>query len=135
MKRSGPLFCWNSRAAVLVMAASIFVFTFSESSLAQVQSVVSIKKAKKLALGTSVTIEGNVTVAPGTFTSSFSDAGFQVQDQSGGTYVTIKTDPHLTLGQKVRLTGKVTETPLKFQLIEPTTITFRFCPGRPYQNR
>jgi DNA/RNA endonuclease YhcR with UshA esterase domain len=78
----------------------------------------SIENAKKLALGTEVTIEGSVTVASGTFGSSFSDEGFQVQDKTGGMYITIKTDLHLTLGQKVRLTGKLTETALKFQIIE-----------------
>jgi uncharacterized protein YdeI (BOF family) len=118
MNRSRSFFCWKRQAILLVAAVAIFVFITPEFSLAQDRSVVSIENAKKLALGTQVTIEGSVTVASGTFGSSFSDAGFQVQDKTGGMYITIKTNLHLTLGQKVRLTGKVTETPLKFQIIE-----------------
>jgi len=117
MNRS-RFFCWKPRAALSVAAVAILVFTMPEPSLAQVKSLISIENAKKLVLGTEVTIEGSVTVASGTFGSSFSDEGFQVQDKTGGMYITIKTDPHLTLGQRVRLTGKLTETPLKFQIIE-----------------
>src|SRR5262245_23215238 len=118
MNRSPLFFCWNLRAAFSVVAIAIFVLTTPEPSSAQIRSVASIENVKKLALGTDVTIEGSVTVASGTFGSSFSDEGFQVQDRTGGMYITMKTDLHLTLGQKVRLTGKLTETPLKFQIIE-----------------
>jgi DNA/RNA endonuclease YhcR with UshA esterase domain len=59
-----------------------------------------------------------VILASGTFRSSFSDYGFQVQDKTSGTYVSIKTDLGLAVGQKVRLTGKIAETPLGFQMIE-----------------
>jgi uncharacterized protein YdeI (BOF family) len=130
MKRSRPFVYWNPRVAFSVIAVAIFVFTCSESSFAQSKSVVSIEEATKLGLGTVVTIEGNVTVASGTFGSSFADAGFQVQDKTGGTYVTIKTDPHLTVGQKVRLTGKLTETPLKFQLIETDENNIQVLAGK-----
>jgi DNA/RNA endonuclease YhcR with UshA esterase domain len=87
--------------------------------LAQGRSTaISIARAKKLPLGAVVTIAGTVTLASGTFKSSFADYGFQLQDNSSGTYVSIKTDLHLTVGQKVRLTGKIAKTPLGFQMIE-----------------
>ena len=79
---------------------------------------ISIANAKTLSLGTAVTIEGVVTLTSGTFRSSFSDYGFQVQDKSSGTYVSIKTDLHLAIGLKVRLTGRIAKTPLGFQMIE-----------------
>lgn len=76
-----------------------------------------------------VTIEGTVTLASGSFRSSFSDFGFQVQDKTSGTYVSVKTDTGLVVGQKVRLTGKIAKTPLGFQMIETDEKSVRVLQG------
>jgi len=108
--------CRYTALAVLVLALGA---AFSSLSFAQdKEPVISIADAKKLPSGSKATIEGTVTVASGSFISSFSDEGFQIQDKTSGMYITIKTDLHLKVGQKVRLTGKLTETALKFQIIE-----------------
>lgn len=99
------------------LVIALLVFTIDSS--AQINATTArIIDAKKLSLGSKVTIKGTVTVASGTFRSSFSDYGFQIQDKTSGMYVTVKTDPHLIVGQKVRLIGKLTETALKFQIVE-----------------
>jgi len=117
MNRPRSLHCW--KAGLALSALAVFVLINPNSSFAQSKpSIIPIANARKLALGTEVIIEGTVTVASGTFRSSFSDYGFQVQDKTSGMYITIKTDPHLTVGQMVRLTGKLTETALKFQIVE-----------------
>ena len=112
----------SARSCVALVATILFVVTLLSSnnlSFGQtVKSLDTIADSKKLPLGTAVTIEGTVTLASGTFRSSFSDYGFQVQDKTSGTYVSIKTDLRLAVGQKVRLAGKIAKTPLGFQMIE-----------------
>ncbi len=109
------------RISLLLSAISVgtFLLALPENSLAQGKPrIISIENARKQSLGTAVTVEGTITVPSGAFRSSFDDEGFQVQDKTGGMYVTIKTDLHLTVGQRVRLVAKVSETALKFQILE-----------------
>jgi DNA/RNA endonuclease YhcR with UshA esterase domain len=107
------------RVSVFTATGFMFTFTAANSLFAQDKGpVISIADAKKLALGTEVSIGGTVSVASGTFRSSFSDEGFQIEDKTSGMYVRIKTDLHLAIGQRVRLTGMLTETALKFQIVE-----------------
>lgn len=68
-----------------------------------------IAEARRLPLGTLVTIEGSVTVPSATFKASIADEGFAVQDRSGGIYVSMSTSLNLRLRQRVRLTGKLAE--------------------------
>ena len=105
--------------ALAVSTVLLLILTVGNTSFAQVKvRVISIADAKKLPLGTEVHIAGIVTLASGTLRSSFSDQGFQLEDKTSGMYVSVKTDLHLAIGQKVRLTGKLTETALKFQIVE-----------------
>ena len=121
---------WWPSVAVSALAVAVFVFSAPQPSFAQGKpQLVSIVDAKKLSLGTEITVEGTVTVGSGTFRSSFSDDGFQIQDKTSGMYITIKTDPHLTVGQMVRLTGKITETALKFQIVETDEKRVQVLPG------
>ena len=53
---------------------------------------------------TSVTVEGVVTVAPGTF-----DEGFAVQDASGGIYVARAIAAGVKAGDRVRISGAIAE--------------------------
>ncbi len=71
--------------------------------------VISIADARRSALGTSVTVEGAVTVPSGTFKSSISDEGFAVQDKSGGIYVRMSVNLGLSVNERVRVTGKLAE--------------------------
>ena len=50
-------------------------------------SALPITEARALAHGTEVTVEGYVTVAPGTFVSAMGNEGFALQDATGGIYV------------------------------------------------
>ena len=124
------LFC---QPHLIIQTASIIVLFLVSANLSRAQDtarLVSIADAEKMSLGTAVTIEGTVTVASGTFKSSFDDEGFQLEDRTGGMYITIKTDLHLIVGQKVRLSGKRTETALKFQIIETDESHVHTVPGR-----
>jgi DNA/RNA endonuclease YhcR with UshA esterase domain len=68
-----------------------------------------IGEARALAEGTMVTVEGYVTVAPGTFNSATSDQGFVIQDETGGVYVGLNDLLPYALDQKVRVTGKMSQ--------------------------
>jgi len=69
-------------------------------------AAVPIAKVRGLPLGTTVTIEGRVTVPSALFESaSLEDQGFAVQDDTGGIYVRMDTDLGLHRNQQVRVTG------------------------------
>ena len=65
--------------------------------------------ARHRPVGTRVTIEGSVTVPSGTFSSSFGDEGFAIQDFTGGVYVSTVDNLGLKLQDRVRVTGVITE--------------------------
>jgi DNA/RNA endonuclease YhcR with UshA esterase domain len=78
--------------------------------VAQVEAkAISIAEARRSALGTTVTVEGAVTVPSGTFKSSISDEGFAVQDKSGGIYVRMSVNLALSVNERVRVTGRLAE--------------------------
>jgi hypothetical protein len=58
-----------------------------------------------LPLGSRVTVEGTVSTSSGAFASSFFDAGFGMQDERAGIYVSLQTDLHVMPGDRVRVTG------------------------------
>jgi hypothetical protein len=64
-----------------------------------------IDAARALPLGSRVTVEGSVTTPSGAFASSFFDVGFGLQDRSAGIYVSLQTNPGLSPGDQVRVTG------------------------------
>src|SRR3982751_5017947 len=66
---------------------------------------ISIAAARALPLGSSVTIEGTVSPPSGAFASSFFDAGFGMQDDRAGIYVSLQGDVHVVPGDRVRVTG------------------------------
>jgi uncharacterized protein YdeI (BOF family) len=81
--------------------------------------VIRIAGARALPLGTSVTVEGSVTVPSGAFKASTSDEGFALQDASGGIYVRMAENLGLRVGRQVRVTGKLAESN-GLLVIEPT---------------
>ncbi|HEY0782684.1 MAG TPA: hypothetical protein VGE98_09535, partial [Thermoanaerobaculia bacterium] len=66
---------------------------------------ITIAAARAMAVGSTVTVEGTVTVASGTFASSFFDEGFAIQDRTGGIYVSTANNLNLHLREAARVTG------------------------------
>jgi DNA/RNA endonuclease YhcR with UshA esterase domain len=82
-----------------------------------------ISEARASANDSTVTIEGFVSVAPGTFVSAMGDEGFAVQDASGGLYVKVAQKLDFGLGSKVRITGKLGEqNMLRILTSEPASV-------------
>ena len=119
----------NSASVGLALVVMILGFQMAVWPQAKT-SIVSIAEAKNMPLGTRLNIQGSVTVASGIFRSSFDDYGFQIEDSTGGVYVSAKTDLHLTIGQKVRLEGTLSQTQLKFQIIETDESRVQVLPGK-----
>jgi DNA/RNA endonuclease YhcR with UshA esterase domain len=82
----------------------------------------SISDARALPVGTRVTLDGTVSTPSGAFSSSFFDVGFGLQDRGAGIYVSVQTDPLLVPGDRVRVTGVLTDS---FGLLEviPDAVT------------
>ncbi len=72
-------------------------------------AVSTITEARALAEGATATVEGFVTVVPGTFNSATGDQGFAIQDDGAGVYVSLTDLIDLPLDQHVRVTGKLTQ--------------------------
>ena len=60
-------------------------------------------------IGTTVTVEGYVTVPSGTFNSATGEQGFAIQDDSAGIYVKMVDELDLALDTRVRVTGTIGE--------------------------
>ncbi|WP_309891709.1 DNA-binding protein [Archangium sp.] len=83
----------------------------------------SISEARASADGSTVTVEGFVSVVPGAFVSALGDEGFAVQDASGGIYVKVAQKLDLGLGTKVRVTGMLGEqNKLRILTSEPASV-------------
>jgi DNA/RNA endonuclease YhcR with UshA esterase domain len=72
-------------------------------------AISTITEARAFAEGATATVEGYVTVAPGTFNSATGEQGFAIQDDKAGVYVSLPDLVDLTLGQHVRVTGKLAQ--------------------------
>lgn len=80
------------------------------AGMAQAQAkVVSIREARRRALGTIVSVEGSVSVPSGTFKSSVADEGFAIEDESGGIYVRMRVNLGLSVEERVRVVGQLVE--------------------------
>ncbi|WP_437693114.1 DNA-binding protein [Sorangium sp. So ce176] len=73
-------------------------------------AALTVAEARALAEGSTATVEGFVTVAPGTFNSATGDQGFALQDATGGIYVSLPDALDLELDVRVRVTGKLGQT-------------------------
>ena len=107
-------------AAVLV-ALGFLVNLAHRTALANppapADKVNSIADARSLPLGTVVTIDGSVTVASGSFSSSTFDQGFAIQDRTGGIYVSTADNLGFAPRQQVRVTGTLADTVLPGLLV------------------
>ena len=76
-----------------------------------------IAAARQTPIGRTVTVTGLVTVPSGRFRSSSADEGFAIQDQTGGIWISTKTNPNLRLQQHVRVKGKLAAAAKKLQIV------------------
>jgi hypothetical protein len=97
------------RSKRLVVPIVVAVLLCASSVLAQSPKVLSIAEARALPLGTAVTVKGVVSTPSGAFTSSFFDAGFGLQDQTAGIYVSLQTNLDLKPHRRARVTGVLQE--------------------------
>jgi hypothetical protein len=88
-----------------VAAVGLLVTAARGTAEARPQHSSSIAAARALPLGSRATIEGTVSTPSGAFASSFFDAGFGVQDDRAGIYVSLPSDVHVVPGDRVRVTG------------------------------
>ncbi len=92
-------------------------FVTAATTFAQTPKVISIGEARSLPLGTTVTLDGSVTVPSGAFSSSTFDQGFAIQDRTGGIYVSTSDNLGFALRQQVRVTGTLADTLLPGLLV------------------
>ncbi|HKV08842.1 MAG TPA: DNA-binding protein [Thermoanaerobaculia bacterium] len=94
-------------------------------------AAVPIAGARDLPLGTTVTIEGRVTVPSGLFSSaSLEDQGFAIQDVTSGIWVRMDENLGLHRNQQVRVTGTLGQSfNILFVDAEPSGV--ELLPGSP----
>lgn len=99
---------WLPALSLLILA---FALAPSPTSYAAplADHPIKIGDARSLPLGSTVTVQGSVTVPSGTYNSSALDEGFAIQDHTGGIYVSMATNLGLELRNKVRVTGQLTD--------------------------
>lgn len=88
-----------------IVAVGLFLAAAPPTAEARPRHSISVAAARALPLGSSVTLEGTVSTPSGAFASSFFDAGFGVQDDRAGIYVSLQSDVHVVPGDRVRVTG------------------------------
>lgn len=97
---------YSTKCTLAVLAAfCLLATTASRTAGARPHHSISIADARKSPLGSQVTVEGIVSTPSGAFTSSFFDAGFGIQEDGAGIYVSLQTDLQLVPGDRVRVTG------------------------------
>ena len=91
MLRTRSLRIRQALSALQIITLLTFMFAGFPTAVysAPGPKAISIAQARSLPLGTEVTIDGLVTVASGTFSSSTFDQGFAIQDNTGGIYVSV----------------------------------------------
>ncbi|MFI4980106.1 MAG: hypothetical protein ACHQIO_07135 [Nevskiales bacterium] len=98
-----------SRRSSLLLALPLWLLSAIAGSVAVATAddkVIPIAEARKLPMGTSVTIYGVVSTPSGAFESSFYDKGFALQDESAGIYISTPTLFNLAKPPKrVKVTG------------------------------
>jgi hypothetical protein len=86
-------------------AVCLLVAVPSRTAAARPRPSIPIAVARSLPLGTRVTVEGTASTPSGAFASSFFDAGFGLQDDRAGIYVSLQADVHVVPGDRLRVTG------------------------------
>ncbi|HYO64983.1 MAG TPA: DNA-binding protein [Archangium sp.] len=108
--------------AVLWLPSLLLGLTLA-TGVAGCSNVPPLSQARENANGSTVTIEGTVSVAPGTFVSAMGDEGFALQDESGGIYVKVAQKLGFGLNARVRVKGTLDEqTQLRILKAEPADV-------------
>jgi DNA/RNA endonuclease YhcR with UshA esterase domain len=96
----------STKSTLTALAAFCLIATAApRMAAARPHQSISIAAARALPLGSRVTVDGTVSTPSGAFASSFFDAGFGIQDDRAGIYVSLQTDLRLAPGDRVRVTG------------------------------
>ena len=100
----------------------------SESSALTPACATSIADARSKPVGTQVTVDGFVTVAPGTFASATGEEGFAIQDDSAGIYVSLAQKLGFAQGDHLQVTGTI-DTLTGLLVIQGTPSSVSRLPG------
>lgn len=101
---------------------TIFSLLLLLASGAVSAATITIEEARDLPLGTTVTVEGSVTVPSGDFASSTFDQGFAIQDDTAGIYVSVQENPGLNFNRTVRVTGTLDDDGFGLLVIRPGSV-------------
>jgi hypothetical protein len=94
-----------SLSKALVLASFTLLLSSGAYAKPSAHHVISIAQARKLPLGSVVTVDGSITTPSGAFESSFFDKGFGLQDSSAGIFVSLQTDLGVAPRAQARVTG------------------------------
>lgn len=92
------------------------------AATAATASAIPIADARALPLGTTVTVEGSVTVPSGDFAASTFDQGFAVQDDTAGIYVSVAENPGLNFNRTVEVTGTLDDDGFGLLVLRPASL-------------
>ncbi|MBI4934586.1 MAG: hypothetical protein HY828_11950 [Actinobacteria bacterium] len=96
-------------AAVCLFLTAIIAPPVDAAPASHRPKTISIAEARRLPLGTTVTVEGTVITPSGDFVSSYFDEGFAIQDRTAGIFVSMQTDIGVDPPRRVRVTGVLTD--------------------------
>ena len=85
------------------------LFTICVVLCVSISAAEPIRSARTSAPGSTVSIEGYVTVPSNIFRSATGESGFAIQEGADGIYVTRATDDGLSIGTRVRATGELAD--------------------------
>lgn len=84
--------------------------TTSDPNRSQWPDPITIAEARAKPEGQDATVQGFVTVVPGTFNSATGEQGFAIQDATGGIYVSMAEKLDIAMDAQVLVTGKLGQT-------------------------
>ena len=99
-----------------------FALLLALSASASSAFALTIAEGRQLALGTEVTLEGQVITASGIFATSTFDQGFAIDDGSAGIYVSLADNAIVGPYQKVQVTGVLADDGFGQLILKPASL-------------